>query len=109
MAFDEVLASRIRSLVSRKKGFSDKRMFGGIGFLLNGNMCVGVFKDWLIVRLDKDHHDETLTEPHTRPFDITGKVMKGWAMIEPDGSSSVPALKGWIDRAARFVHSLPAK
>ena len=77
MAFSEELAGRIRRRLARRKGVEEKRMFGGVGYLLNGNMLVGVWKDSLIVRLGPDEGDEALKEPHVREFDITGRPMKG--------------------------------
>ena len=85
MAFDEALAERIRRGLARKRGVEEKKMFGGVGFLLNGNMLVGVWKNSLIVRLGEDDHEAALSEPHVREFDITGKPMKGWLMVEPQG------------------------
>ena len=76
---DQVLAARIRSLLKRREGYSEKKMFGGIGFFIDGNMCVGPWKGSLIVRLDKACHEQTQAEPHVGPMDITGKVMRGWA------------------------------
>lgn len=84
-------------------------MFGGIGFLLNGNMLVGVWKDSLIVRLGVEAGDEALRETHVRPFDITGKPMRGWVMVEPDGVEDDVGLRNWIQRAIKFVEKLPSK
>lgn len=77
--------------------------------MIHGNMCVGPWKGSLIVRLPKDQHDATQSEPHVQPMDITGKVMRGWARIEPDGIVTEEALRAWIDRAVKFVRTLPAK
>lgn len=109
MAFNESLAARVRTLLSRKKGFSERKMFGGIGFLLNGNMCVGVWKEFLIVRLGRDNHEQTMARPHVKEFDITGRVMKGWAMVEPSGVEFDDDLIDWVKQATKFVRSLPAK
>ena len=109
MAFDEKLAARIRTALARKKGIDKKKMFGGIGFLLNGNMLVGVWKDSLIVRLGDEQGEEALLEQHAKPFDITGKAMKGWAMVAPEGIRDDNQLKGWIQRALKFVGKLPGK
>ena len=109
MAFDETLAARIRDALARKRGVEEKKMFGGVGFLLDGNMLVGVWKDSLIVRLGPDEGDEALLEPHVRAFDITGKPMKGWLLVEPEGVEEDDQLKDWIERATRFVRTLPAK
>ena len=85
MAFDENLAGRIRHALARKKNIEEKKMFGGVGFLLNGNMLVGVWEDSLIVRLGPDAYDDALLEPHVKEFDITGRPMKGWGMVQPEG------------------------
>jgi TfoX/Sxy family transcriptional regulator of competence genes len=109
MAFDETLAARIREALARKKGVEEKKMFGGIGFLLNGNLLVGVWKDSLCVRLGPEQAEEALPEPHVKNFDITGRPMKGWVLIEPEGVEDDDQLKGWIQRALKFVGALPAK
>ena len=109
MAFNETLAARIRDALARKKNIEEKKMFGGVGFLLNGNMLVGVWKDSLIVRLGPDEGEVALLEPHVREFDITGKAMKGWAMVEPKGLEDDEQLTDWIKRATKFVGKLPGK
>ena len=109
MAFDESLAARIRDALAHKKGVEEKKMFGGVGFLLHGNMLVGVWKDALIARLGPDEADLALLEPHVRAFDITGKPMKGWVLIGPEGVEGDEQLGGWIERATKFVKTLPAK
>ena len=109
MAFDEALATRIRQGLGRRKGIAEKKMFGGIGFLLNSNMCVGVWKESLIVRLDPDQYEEALKEPFVKEFDITGRPMKGWVLVQPEGVKDDDQLKGWIQRAVKFVGKLPAK
>jgi TfoX/Sxy family transcriptional regulator of competence genes len=109
MAFNEALAERIRRGLARKKGIEEKKMFGGIGFLLNGNMLVGVWKDSMIVRVGPDSYDEALVEPHVKEFDITGKPMKGWVLVAPEGIECDDELSGWIQRAIKFIAKLPAK
>jgi TfoX/Sxy family transcriptional regulator of competence genes len=109
MAFDEALAGRIRDVLKRKSGVEEKKMFGGIGFLLNGNMLVGVWKDSLILRLGPDESDEALKEPHVSEFNITGRAMKGWVLVAPEGVGDDDQLSGWVQRAVRFVGKLPAK
>ena len=84
-------------------------MFGGIGFLLNGNMLVGVWKDSLIVRVGPDDGEEALREPHVTEFDITGRAMKGWVLVAPEGVEDDGQLSVWIQRAVKFVGKLPAK
>jgi TfoX/Sxy family transcriptional regulator of competence genes len=109
MAFNEVLAERIRQRLARRKNIEEKKMFGGVGFLLNGNMLVGVWKESLIVRLGQDEGDEALKEPHVKEFDITGRAMKGWVLLEPEGVEDDEQLRAWIQRAVKFVGALPAK
>lgn len=109
MAFNENLAARIRSALARKKGIEEKKMFGGLCFLLNCNMLVGVWKNSLIARIGKEQADEAMLEPHVKAMDITGKPMKGWIMVEPDGVADDGAVKEWVQRAVKFVGKLPAK
>jgi TfoX/Sxy family transcriptional regulator of competence genes len=109
MAFSEALAARIRQRLARRKNVEENKMFGGVGFLLHGNMLVGVWKDSLIVRLGPDEGDEALKEPHVREFDITGKPMKGWVLVAPQGVKDDEKLCGWVQRAVEFVGKLPAK
>lgn len=103
------LSERIRPILSRWTGVSERKMFGGTCFMLNGNMCVGTWKGSLIVRLGKDHHERTLVEPHTKPADMNGRIMKGWALVEPAGIASEESLVMWVDRAAKYAGSLPPK
>ena len=109
MAFDKSLAARIRQHLARRKSVEEKKMFGGVGFLLHGNMLVGVWKDSLIARLGPDEGDLALLEPHVKEFDITGRAMKGWVLVEPEGVEGDDQLAGWIKRALKFVGTLPAK
>lgn len=109
MAFDEALADRIRKGLGRKKGITERKMFGGIGFLLNGNLLVGVWKNSLCVRLNPDETEEALTEPFVKRFDITGRPMKGWVLVESGGIEENEQLKDWIGRAVKFVGKLPKK
>ena len=109
MPFDAQLADRVRGLTSPRKGFAEKKMFGGIGFLLNGNMCVGVWKEFLIVRLGLKNYQSALNQPFVKEFDITGKAMRGWVMIEPDGIKKHSSLSSWIGSAIRFVRTIPEK
>src|SRR5438128_6310312 len=109
MVFDEFVAQRIRHTLARKKGIDEKKMFGGIGFLLNGNMLVGVWKNSLIVRLGDEQGEEALLEPHVKEFDITGRPMKNWVLVALEGIADDDQLKSWIQRAVKFVGKLPAK
>ncbi len=109
MAGDEELVSRIRSILAGEDGFSEKRMFGGVCFMIEGNMCAGTWKGSLIVRLHRAHHEQTLAEPYTRPFDVTGRVMRGWALVEPPAIESDEDLTDWLYRAVDYVRTLPSR
>ena len=109
MAFSTILAERIRHSLARKRGITEKRMFGGIGFLLHGNMLVGVWKDSLVVRPGPEASEAALNMPHVKPFDITGKPMRGWALVEPEGLDSDSQLTDWIEKTLQFVRTLPPK
>lgn len=109
MSYSEALADRVRQAFGRRRGLVEKKMFGGVGFLLSGNMCVGVWKTSLIVRLDPADAEVLLQQPHVRVFDITGRPMKGWLLVEAEGLELDAQLVEWVERAAAFVASLPAK
>lgn len=109
MAFDETLARRIRTRLGKRRGLSEKKMFGGLAFLLNGNMCCGVHQNWLIVRLDPDATEQALARPHARVFDLTGRPMKGWILVDPGGVKTDQNLGGWVDIATKYAGSLPKK
>jgi TfoX/Sxy family transcriptional regulator of competence genes len=109
MAYSEALAKRIRRRLARRKNVGERKMFGGIGFLFNGNLLVGVWKDSLVVRLGEEEGEEALKEPHVKEFDITGKPMRNWVLVGPEGVQEDEQLKGWIERALKFVKALPAK
>jgi hypothetical protein len=109
MAFDENLAAHIRTALARKKGTEEKKMFGGLCFLLSGHMLVGVWKDSLIARIGEEQADEAMLEPHVKPMDITGKPMKGWVMVAAEGVADEIDVKEWVQRAVKFVCKLPAK
>src|SRR5215471_12423955 len=96
MAYDEALSKRIDQLTKNKKGFTRKEMFGGVGYLLNGNMCVGVHKDDLMIRYDPKLAAEVTSDKHVRPFDITGRPMKGWALVGNAGVKG-EGLNKWFD------------
>ena len=110
MAFEDDLAARIRERLDRTRGIEEKRMFGGVGFLLNGNLLVGVWRDSLVARLgpDEGEGEAVLLEPHVWPFDVTGRPMSGWVLVGPEGMED-DQLSGWIGRAMAFVGTLPAK
>ena len=109
MAYDEVLASCIQDVLSGEPGLVAKKMFGGVGYLVQGNMACGVHKDMLVVRVGPDAYDQSMGYPHTRPFDMTGKAMKGWIMVEPAGFASEEDLKVWVQSGLDFALTLPPK
>jgi len=108
MAYDELLAKRINGLIKGKKGFVRKEMFGGIAYLLNGNMCVGVHKDQLIIRYDPKMTEEIKADKNVLPFDITGRPMKGWSLVDSKGTKG-DLLKQWFDLSFSFAKKLPPK
>ena len=103
MAFSESLAARTRDALARERSISEKKMFGGLCFLLNGKLLVGVFKDSLLVRLGADGAKSALTKPHVREMDFSSRPMKGWVVVEPDGIDSDRQLKEWVQQAIEFV------
>ena len=109
MPYNEEIDDRIRKLVSRWKNTDAKKMFGGVCHLLNGNMVCGVYKDYLILRLGEEESNKALKLSHTTPFDITGKPMKGWVMVEGSGFKTDEKLKSWLMKAKTFVKTLPPK
>jgi len=108
MAYNTKLAERIRSQLDGGP-FVEKRMFGGVGYLLHGNMACGVHADDLIVRVDPEKYEAFLKKPHTRPFDMTGRPMKGWLLVEADGYKTAKQLSTWIKEGVEFALTLPPK
>ena len=109
MAFDETVAARVRTALGRKKGVVEKKMFGGIAFLLNGHMSIGVLRDHLVLRLGEEGAAEALAEPHTRFMDFTGKPLKSMLYVDPPGFETADRLRIWVRRAVAFAESLPPK
>ncbi len=109
MPFDESLAGRIRDALARNDNIEEKKMFGCICFFLNGNALVGVWKDALIARLGPNEGEAALRESYVRAFDITGKPMKNWVVVEPEGIDDDRPLRDWIEGAMKFVRTLPRK
>ncbi|MBI4774176.1 MAG: TfoX/Sxy family protein [Deltaproteobacteria bacterium] len=109
MPYDQDIDSRIRKAVSGWKGVSSKKMFGGVCHLLNGNMVGGVYKDYMILRLGTEEAERALRRKHVKEFDITGKAMKGWVMVEKEGFITDQELGDWLRKAERFVKTLPPK
>jgi TfoX/Sxy family transcriptional regulator of competence genes len=109
MAYDETLAARARTALAEQYGLSEKHMFGGLSFLLNGNMCCGIVGDKLMVRVGPDAYDAALAKPHTREMDFTGRPLKGMVYVSPDGVRTDSALSAWVRRGTSFAASLPPK
>ena len=109
MPYDEALAERIRPLLAGRQDAVELKMFGGLGFTLRGHMCVGVWKDSLIARLGVEQYEDALEQPFVGEFDITGRPMRGWVLIAPEGIADDATLSAWIERAVAFVGALPPK
>jgi TfoX/Sxy family transcriptional regulator of competence genes len=108
MAYDLELAARVRAQL---EGIPvvEKKMFGGVGFLIGGNMACGVYKDDLIVRVDPAKHQTLLKKPHAKPFDLTGRPMKGWLLVEAEGCKTHRQLSIWVKEGIEFASALPPK
>jgi len=109
MAYDQNLAQRMRTYISAYPNTVEKKMFGGIGYLINGNMGCGIHKDYLVVRINPDEYRQALRVPFVKPMDITGKPMKGWIMVSPQGYQDEESLEGWIHRGMQYAQTLPEK
>jgi TfoX/Sxy family transcriptional regulator of competence genes len=109
LAYDETLAQRIRELLADKHSVVEKRMFGGIAFMLRGNMCCGIVRDDLMVRVGLERHEEALAQPHARPMDFTGRPMRGMVYVTPEGCRTDEALKRWVEQGLNFAATLPPK
>jgi len=109
MAYNEGLAQRVRVVLEGKSGLVEKKMFGGVCFLLCGNMACGILNESLIVRVGPEKYENALKLPHTRKFDTTGKPMKGWVMVSPEGHNTAESLSYWIEQGVAFALTLPMK
>ena len=109
MPYNETIEARIKKIVSSWKKTDSKKMFGGVCHLVNGNMFCGVYKNFLILRLGEESADNALGLPFVKPFDTTGRPMKGWVMVEQQGFSSDEELKTWLNQAKKFVSTLQPK
>lgn len=109
MPYNEKLAERIRRALARHRGITEKKMFGGVAFLLRGHMCCGAVKDNLVVRVGPERYQEALVEPHARPMDFTGRPLRGFVFVAPGGHKTDKALAKWVTKAVDFASSLPAK
>jgi len=109
MAYDEKLAERVREVLGKSKSITEKKMFGGICFLYNGNMMVGVLKNDLIVKYDKTEHEKIIAQKHVRPFDFAGRPMAGIAYVGPAGVKTKKDLAKWVELGKAHAASLPKK
>jgi TfoX/Sxy family transcriptional regulator of competence genes len=110
MAYDEELANRIRELIAAEAGVTEKRMFGGLAFLIGGNMSVSVSgRGGLMLRCDPAETEELRRKPHAGPFEMRGRVMDGWLRVDSEGLRSKAQLERWVTRGVSYARSLPAK
>jgi TfoX/Sxy family transcriptional regulator of competence genes len=109
MAYDEGLAQRLREIVEEEPGIAEKKMFGGLCFLVSGNMCFGVVGEELMVRVGPDAYQGCLGEPHAREMDFTGRAMKGMVYVGTEGFESDKGLGAWVKRGVEFASSMPPK
>jgi TfoX/Sxy family transcriptional regulator of competence genes len=109
MPFDEGLAERVRGILEEHGPASERRMFGGLAFLMRGHMTVGIVKDELMVRLGPDAYGQAVREPHARAMDFTGRPMKGFVFVASPGLESDSDLQRWVERGVAYTSSLPAK
>jgi TfoX/Sxy family transcriptional regulator of competence genes len=109
MAYDEGLAIRLQDILGDEAGLAEKKMFGGLAILLDGNMAAGVYGDDLLVRTDPGQQDTLLAEPGTRPFDLTGRPMRGWIVVDSSMCAEDDDLRSWVSRGVAHARSLPPK
>ena len=109
MAYDEDLADRVRAFLAGRSGVREQKMFGGLCFMLNGNMACGVLGSELVVRVGREKHEEALARPHSRPFDMTGRPMRSFVYVSADRIANDAALAEWACRGVAYAGSLPPK
>ncbi len=109
MPYSQLIEQKMEKIVRRWKNVEKKKMFGGICYLMNGNMCFGIYKEYLIVRTGIDVAEKKLKESNVKPFDITGRVMKGWVMVGEQGWKKPEALKKWLTLGKEFALTLSKK
>ena len=109
MAYDEDLAARVRQVLAVRSGLTERKMFGGLAFMLDGNMCCGVLNDELMVRVGVDNYAEMVTQPDVRPMDFTGRPMRGMIYVSSVGCSTDAQLAQWVNCGGDFAASLPRK
>lgn len=109
VSYDEELAERVRAALGSVKGVTEIKMFGGLCYTIRGNMAVGITGDDLMVRMEAGLADAALSEPHARPMDFTGKPMKGFLYVGPEGVRTRKMLEKWVGRGVDYASGLPAK
>ena len=109
MAYDEGLASRVAEALAGVEGVVEKKMFGGLAFMVRGNMAAGILGERLMVRVGKKAYGDALSEPHCGPMDFTGRPMRGFVVVEAEGVASDVGLRDWLDRGVGFALTLPPK
>ena len=109
MAYDEELAERVRDVLAMRENVVERKMFGGLAVMLAGNMACGVLAEDLIVRIGPQAYESALAKPHARPFEFTGRPMKGFVVVGPEGVADDEALAEWVESGAEFASSLPSK
>lgn len=109
MSYDPGLAQRVREALAGEANLAEKEMFGGLSFLLGGNMAAGIIDDELIVRVGPEGYEEALERAHTRPFDMTGRPMRGWVVVEEAGLSEDEGLAEWLGMGVATARALPPK
>ena len=109
MAYDEVVAGRVRKALAKYPGFVEKKMFGGLALMLNGHMCCGVIGNELMVRVGPKAYVASLCRPHTREMDFTGRPLTGFVYVAPEGFAAAASLRAWVGRGAGFALSLPPR
>ncbi len=109
MVFDPETAERVRTALRRTRGITERKMFGGLAFMLHGNMLVGVLDTDLMVRVGPKAYERALARPHARPMDFTHRPMRGFVFVAPKGCATPAALRSWLSPALAFTRSLPRK
>jgi hypothetical protein len=109
MAYDETLASRVREVLPDRSDLTEKKMFGGLCFLIGGNMCCGITRDQLMLRVGPDAYESSLSRPHAREMDFTGRALRGMVYVDAVGIVTEEDLADWVGIAVGFAGSLPAK
>lgn len=109
MAYDPNLAARVRQALARQKAVTEIKMFGGLCFTIRGNMCCGVLRDDLVLRVPRDRYEKILKQSHVRPMNFTGRPLRGFVFVGPKGHKTEKHLRGWIKASAAYAMSLPPK